>query len=267
MRTLDDLPRNQVSELLQQLQHEVHEPPPTGHWRVLIDGHGCGWTSPSVARSLGSAALLDTRAQTVQLPSDDAALARIASTMADAGLLKGWRDELLDVCNDNGRVLGRIERAVMRPLGLTTQAVHLHALSEDGLMWIARRATHKNTDPGMWDTLVGGLMAAGESPHEALLRESNEEAGLLPEHLANAKPAGEFTVRRQVPEGYQVERTLVSTCVLPNGFVPVNQDGEVDAIQTATAHEVLQMIAARQFTVEAALSILISFGVTPGMQR
>jgi len=134
--------------------------------------------------------------------------------------------------------------------------VHLQALGPGGRIWIARRAAHKSTDPGLWDTLVGGLVGAGESLDEALLRESNEEAGLLPDDLRDAQRLGQFEVTREVPEGYQVESTWISVCRLPDQCQPVNGDGEVDRIELASVEEVLRAIADDRFTAEAALSIL-----------
>src|SRR5690606_759392 len=133
--------------------------------------------------------------------------------------------ELLDIVDDAGTAVARIERAVMRPLGFTTRAIHLNAFTPDGRMWIAQRSLHKSTDPGMWDTLVGGLIASGETPALALLRESHEEAGLLPEDLASRQEVGQFVVSREVPEGYQIEAVTVTDCVLDATCQPVNQDG------------------------------------------
>lgn len=194
----------------------------------------------------------------VNLPHTDTGLAEVAARLREAGLLSGWRNELLDLVADDGTVLGCIERAVMRPLGLMTRAVHLTAYAPDGQMWIARRAQHKNTDPGMWDTLVGGLIAAGEEPVLALARESDEEAGLAPSDLAQAVHVGEFLVTRHVPEGYQRERVLVSDCVLPAACTPTNRDGEVDEIRLVPLAEVIGMVAAGAFTAEAAVAILMS---------
>src|SRR5690606_28124776 len=161
----------------------------------------------------------------------------VAVALREAGVLNGWRNELLDIVCDAGTTVSRIERAVMRPLGLATQAVHLNAFTPDGNMWIARRSPYKNTDPGMWDTLVGGLIASGETPALALLRESHEEAGLLPADLAGCREIGLFVVRRQVPEGYQVEAVTVTDCVLAADCQRVNQDGEVALIRAASIIE------------------------------
>src|SRR5690606_11983895 len=154
----------------------------------------------------------------------DAALADIATHLLNQGVLTGWRNELLDIPGPGGLTLARIERAAMRPLGLATRAVHLNAYTADRRMWIAQRSLTKNTDPGKWDTLVGGLVAAGESLQEALWRESYEEAGLLPAQMRDAVAAGEFLVSRIVPEGFQVEAVTVTDCVLDDDCVPSNQD-------------------------------------------
>ncbi len=266
MRMLNTPRDDALHALWRRLKLETSAPPPASSWRVRINGHSCGWASPAVAEALLQITSGDAVSQTLDLPADHENLSNIACFLKQQGLLKGWRDELLDVRAPDGQLLGAIERAVMRPLGLTTYAVHLNAYTPDKNFWIARRASHKNTDPGKWDTLVGGLIASGETPKEALLRESNEEAGLLPDHLANIHPRGVFIVRRVVPEGYQVEHTRVTDCVIPAGFTPKNLDGEVEEIRQASREEVLQMIEQGAFTVEAALSILISLGCPPDLQ-
>ncbi|GAA5236572.1 NUDIX domain-containing protein [Verticiella sediminum] len=239
-------------QLLHEFRSRTSTPPPADASRVWLKGHACGWAKPEAAAVVG---LREGRAS---LPETDDGLAGLARRLHEAGVLSGWRNELLDVMGDDGRVLGRIERATMRPLGLMTRAVHLTAYAPDGRLWVARRALHKNTDPGMWDTLVGGLIAAGESPALALERESDEEAGLTPAHLRDAQPIGDFLVTRRVPEGYQREHVLVTDCVLPPDCTPCNRDGEVEEIRLAPAEEVLAGIADHQYTAEASLAILIS---------
>ena len=70
-----------------------------------------------------------------------------------------------------------MERAVVRPLGITTFAVHLLA-SPDGRHWVQQRSLTKPNDPGLWDTLMGGMIPASDSMAQALERETWEEAGL-----------------------------------------------------------------------------------------
>ncbi|ALM87216.1 NUDIX hydrolase family protein [Bordetella sp. N] len=189
-------------------------------------------------------------------PAVNPLLAQVAQTLRDANCLRGWRDELLDVLDQTGRPVGAIERAAVRPLGLLTRAVHLNAWTPDGRLWIARRALSKSTDPGMWDTLVGGLAGSGEDLDLALVRECGEEAGLdAPDIQAREPMRTVLRMHRRLPEGYQVEDLLVSRCVLPAHVRPANRDGEVMEIATVEPARALEMVAAGEFTLEAALVI------------
>lgn len=191
----------------------------------------------------------------------DTIMARIALVLRDNGCLRGWRDELLDVYGE-GRRLCVLERAAMRPLGLLTKAVHLNGWSPDGRMWLARRSDTKATDPGMWDTLVGGLAVSAEPLDTSLLRECAEEAGLSASDI-HGRSALRIILRmhRRLPEGYQVEDMLVSDCVLDEDTVPCNQDGEVSEIRLATVEETWAMIEAGEFTHEAEACILDSLAI------
>ena len=138
-----------------------------------------------------------------------------------------------------------------------TKAVHLNAWTPDGRIWIARRALSKSTDPGMWDTLVGGLAGRGEDLDVALVRECGEEAGLDAPDLAQRSPLRTILrIHRRLPEGYQVEDVLTSTCVLAADARPANRDGEVMEIVAADVDTVVRRVADGEFTLEAALVIL-----------
>ncbi|WP_160142251.1 NUDIX hydrolase [Pigmentiphaga humi] len=252
-----------------------HVAPPADSLRLRIAGRECGWVARDVlqwlepfgseiAMASGLVHLLPgwaaSPASEARTQAVNGLLARVALALRDAGRLNGWRDELLDVAADDGTLMGVIERAAVRPLGIATHAVHLNAWTDSGQLWIARRSLTKTTDPGMWDTLVGGLISASETPESALLRESWEEAGLLPHHLQDGRRSGEFVVRRVLPEGYQVEHVTVVDIVLGPEVVPENQDGEVVALRTATPQEVLAMVGDGVFTLEAALSMRASLG-------
>lgn len=245
--------------LLDDLRLRAQDAPPAGALRLWIGHHACGWVIPAAQPVLAKVAGIKVgrdAVTVVQEAAADAVLAEAASALREAGCLRGWRDERLDVPDAQGVVRGRLERTATRALGTVTRAVHLNAWTPDGALWIAQRSLTKNTDPGLWDTLVGGLVAAGESPALALLRESDEEAGLSSADLARATPGARFLVTRHLPEGYQVEWVDITECVLPPDCTPANRDGEVACIRTASPDEVLHMLAAGQFTLEAALSIL-----------
>ena len=108
---------------------------------------------------------------------------------------------------------------------------------------------------GMWDNLVGGMIAAGESELVALAREAYEEAGLSLSQLEPQR-GGVVQETRIVPEGYMVETIQVFDLVLPEGVTPRNLDGEIAAIEAWPIEDVLDAIAQDAFTLEAALVTL-----------
>ena len=131
----------------------------------------------------------------------------------------------------------------------------MNAFTAEGQLVVARRAEDKSIDPGMWDNLVGGMIAAGESELDALAREAYEEAGLSLSQL-DPQRGGVVQETRIVPEGYMVETIQVFDLVLPEGVAPRNLDGEIAAIETWPVEDVLEAIAHDAFTLEAALVTL-----------
>jgi 8-oxo-dGTP pyrophosphatase MutT (NUDIX family) len=191
-----------------------------------------------------------------------ATLAQLALGLREAGLAHTWRNEQLPVHDEAGRPLGTVERAVVRALGIATQAVHLAGLDARGAHWVQQRAFDKPTDPGLWDTLVGGLVPAGETLPQALERESWEEAGLRPGQVQVLRHGGRLLTRRPFREqahGYVVEAIDWFACTLPAPLAPANQDGEVAAFRCMAAEEVTALLEQDAFTVDAALILLDAF--------
>jgi len=254
---------SRLAQLYDRLGARAHELPPKLARPLYIADHRCGWATHAACDALRGTGLATIEPDALRLapglppgPELDQALARVAQVLREADCLRGWRDERLDVMAADVR-LGAIERAAMRPLGLPTQAVHLNAWTPDGRLWVARRALSKSTDPGMWDSLVGGLVGSGETPEQALERECDEEAGLDPQQLHAREPLRTILrMHRRLPEGYQVEDLLVSTCVLDADVQPANRDGEVMEIAAIEVPEVVRWLEAGEFTLEAALVIV-----------
>lgn len=225
---------------------------------LAAPGESIGSIEPALAQRMVEAALplrvTDAGACVVARDAalGDAALARIATWLHVEGVVSGWRDELLTVTDQHDMPRARIERAAVRPLGITTHAVHLIGQTPDGGVWVQQRALDKATDPGRWDTLMGGLQAAGESDALTLERETWEEAGLRIAALQHLQSHGRSTVRRPVSDGYMVEHIELFDAVVPHGVVPQNQDGEVARFECLTIAQLIARVKADAFTVEAA---------------
>jgi 8-oxo-dGTP pyrophosphatase MutT (NUDIX family) len=189
-------------------------------------------------------------------------LHHVAHALRDAGVAHVWRDEQLAVNDETGRLLGTVERAVVRPLGIPTHAVHLAGFAPDGRHWVQLRAHDKPNDPGLWDTLMGGMVPACDSLEEALERETWEEAGLRISGLHALQPGGRVTMRRPTGTGggYVVEQVDWYRCVVPEGMQPSNQDGEVERFELLAPAQVAARIERGEFTLEAALVLAAAVG-------
>jgi 8-oxo-dGTP pyrophosphatase MutT (NUDIX family) len=184
-------------------------------------------------------------------------LDQLAKALNSANLGGVWRGEQLAVHDQFGHLKGSVERAAVRSLGIATQAVHLAARTPDGRHWVQQRALNKANDPGLWDTLMGGMVSSAETVLSALARETWEEAGLTPDQLQNLVRGGVLNIRKPSIDGngagYVVENIDWYHCTVGNGIVPVNQDGEVAQFKLLTANELMLAMQRGEFTTEAAL--------------
>ena len=252
----------------------AHDFEPRRYLRFEAAGHTLGWIRPPAADRLSRfpdvfshdstcvqlSAALDT------LASRDAAIAQVLGELAAQGTLTGWRDELYAVAPAFGDPpLFHIERAAARLLGVTTYAVHVNGVVDATHMWVARRSATKPIDPGMLDNLVGGGLAAGLSVAQTLVKEGREEAGIPADMMARAVACGRIRLLREVPEGVQSEIIFVHDLVLPAGFQPVNQDGEVAELRLLPNAEVLHLLRANaDITLDASL-VMMSYLLRQGL--
>ena len=200
----------------------------------------------------------------VELIADDreAALATINASLHRAGLVRAWRDETFALSDpETGQRLAGMERAACRFWGTLTLGAHANgyvanAQGRPTHLWIARRSLSKATDPGLLDNLIGGGVADGQTPLEALVREAWEEAGLSPAQIESARPGPVLRLHRDVAEGLQLEDLHTFDVALPPGLQPVNQDGEVAGFECLPVQQALAEAAGSGMTVDAALVTL-----------
>ncbi|WP_455354710.1 NUDIX hydrolase [Streptomyces sp. SYSU K217416] len=87
-------------------------------------------------------------------------------------------DEILDIVDEEDRVVGRAPRGEATAKGLRHRCVFVLARDGDGRVFVHRRTATKLVFPSMYDMFVGGVVGAGESYDEAALREAEEELGV-----------------------------------------------------------------------------------------
>lgn len=191
--------------------------------------------------------------------------------LRDDGLIRAWRDETYPLHSlADGTLLATFERAASRFWGTLTYGAHCNGYVADAAgrpvaLWIARRAYTKPTDPGLLDNLIGGGVAHGQTPAEALVREGWEEAGLKPGQMLGRLQAGHVVqLARDIPEGFQREHLSVYDLALPDDVLPRNQDGEVHSIERLPIGEALALAATEAMTVDAGL-VTLDFALRHGL--
>lgn len=168
-----------------------------------------------------------------------------------------WRDELLAVFSPENRKIAAFERGVARFLGITTRAVHLVGYTSTGKFWVQQRSLDKAIDPGLWDTMAGGLVPASDNLTTALVRETWEEAGidlnLVQQLHAGGRELVQHPDTRDGGIGYVVEQIDWFTGVIPNGVIPVNQDGEVAQFALLEPLALKSQMESNVFALDASL--------------
>jgi ADP-ribose pyrophosphatase YjhB (NUDIX family) len=109
-------------------------------------------------------------------------------------------DELLNVYDAQGRVIGQRRRREAKASGLAVGAVNALVCSPDGELLMQRRPEDKENG-GRWDKSVGGHVSAGEDFDQTLVREAGEELfdDARTPHVRLAGTAAEFEALRTGP--------------------------------------------------------------------
>jgi isopentenyldiphosphate isomerase len=88
-------------------------------------------------------------------------------------------DELVDVVDEEDRVIGRVTRREMREQNILHRNASVLCLTSKGEVFVHRRMHTKDVFPSLYDLFASGVVASGESYDEAAKRELGEELGVV----------------------------------------------------------------------------------------
>lgn len=266
-------------QVLQQCLQQATQPLPEDAmpWYLGDANSPTGYLTPTHAKII-----LSLRKDWLRLPhalvwdtperspaSRSVALADLAAQLRDLGHVTGWRNEKFSYWPDSEILVNGLcrepssqltaafdmERSAYRFFGLRSHAVHVNGFTADGFLWCGRRALTKPTDPGMLDNIAAGGLPVGESLQSCGVREMAEEAGLTELLALTAVPNGQVTTSRTVKRGWHHETLWVYNLWIPADVQPVNQDGEVAEFSLLSPQQVVQAIASKSMTIDAACVI------------
>lgn len=175
-----------------------------------------------------------------------AALDGVARELAVAGVTPTYMGEPYAV-TPAGReaALCVVDRAAAAYFGVRSFGQHLNGFVRrpDGIhMWIGRRARDRLLFPGALDNMVAGGLPHSLGLDENLIKECREEAG-VPEALAGkAVPVGTVSYNRVAERGFRRDVLYCYDLELPDDFVPVNTDGEVEEFMLMPLAEVAAIV-------------------------
>jgi isopentenyldiphosphate isomerase len=90
-------------------------------------------------------------------------------------------DDLVDVLDDEGLVVGRTTRRDMRARRLPHRTCYILVFNARGELFVHLRTATKDVYPSHWDVAIGGVLSAGETFVEGARREAREELGVAVE--------------------------------------------------------------------------------------
>lgn len=174
------------------------------------------------------------------------AVAEVMDRLREQGALPFWRDELYPVTNRWGDAPAlAIERGAVPHLGLRAYGLHLNGLTrtDQGLqVWVGKRAPDRKVAPGHWDQMVAGGQPIGLSVRDNMIKECAEEAGVSAALASTAMPVGALSYVCEQPDGLRDDVAFVYDLWLPNDFVPVNTDGEVERFERWSLEHALSVV-------------------------
>ncbi|KAK4345871.1 hypothetical protein RND71_036047 [Anisodus tanguticus] len=189
------------------------------------------------------------------------AVANVIKSLGE--LIPGIRNELYPVASAFGEpIFFSLERAAAPYFGIKAYGVQMNGYlekDEQKFLWLGKRSEQKSTYPGMLDNLAAGGLPHGISCGENLIKECKEEAGIPRSISHKAIPVG--AVSYIDIEGYRMKRDVLFCydLKLPDGFIPHNEDGEVESFRLLPVTQVANIIRKTPFFKANCNLVVIDF--------
>ncbi|HOV15723.1 MAG TPA: NUDIX domain-containing protein, partial [Spirochaetota bacterium] len=158
-------------------------------------------------------------------------------------IMKKYKDdEWFDIVDNEGKIIGKAPRTICHNgCKLLHPVVHIHIFNTHHKLLLQKRSKHKDIQPGLWDTSVGGHISSGEKLEVALRREANEELGI---NIAIEKliPLSKYIFESDI------EKELVFSFVYITDDKVYFQISEIDEVKFYSKKEIQSLVENGQTT-------------------
>jgi len=156
-------------------------------------------------------------------------------------------EELVDIVDDDDRVIATVTRREMRAQRLLHGSVGIAVMSVDGRLLVHRRSAEKDLWPGRWDIAAGGVVMAGETYEQAARRELAEELSIVDGEL------------QHLGDGRYVDDDVAEICrcfrLVHDGSFAFD-DGEITEARWVTLSELDEMRSTHPFLPDSVTLLL-----------
>lgn len=155
------------------------------------------------------------------------------------------RRELLEVVDDQGRVLHTADRSEVYKQGWRHRAVHVLLFDDQQRLLVQRRSAQKATWPGCWDLSMGETMKPGEMYEPAARRGLREELHITDEFPL--VPVHQHYLHTYHYQDYQVVGLITLFAGVFTGAIKMDQE-EVATTQWLSVSEVTALVSQQSET-------------------
>lgn len=224
------------------------------YYPFMVDGRQIGWISKHHRRAFEQLPdVLVCRAGRFVFAEgihDFAArtrgIARLTALLVDQGVIARYMDEIYPASfHKRDRPVFLLDRAAASGFGTRTWGQHVNGYiyRDDGIhMWVARRARDRGFFPGKLDQVVAGGLPYNLTLQQNLRKECYEEAGIAAGVSDTARQVSRINCCYENERGIKPDTLFCYDLVLPDGFQPVCQDGEVEEFMLMPVMEVASLV-------------------------
>jgi isopentenyl-diphosphate Delta-isomerase len=134
-------------------------------------------------------------------------------------------NEIFDLVDDSGNIIGSEKRSIVHAKGLLHRAVYVWVFNRTRHLLIQQRAALKSIGPNLWDLSVAEHLTQGETYLQAAIRGLSEELGI--KNISPDALIGPLGPPRRQELHHQVGDKEFHDIELVQSYMLINYDGEV----------------------------------------